>query len=86
MASIGNAALLASVPQLSSPVRIAIVKTAWNAAITNELEAGALSVLAAAGITDVHTYTVPGAVEVTYMVNQLANSANDYADAYIAFA
>ena len=86
MASIGNAALLASVPQLTSPVRIAIVKTAWNAAITNELEAGALRVLAAAGITDVHSYTVPGAVEVPYMVHQLANSANDYADAYIAFA
>lgn len=86
MASIGNAALLESVPQLTTPVRIAIVKTAWNAAITKELEAGAQRVLAAAGITDVHSYTVPGAVEVPYMVQQLANSAHDYADAYIAFA
>ncbi|MCU0335817.1 MAG: 6,7-dimethyl-8-ribityllumazine synthase [Chitinophagaceae bacterium] len=85
MASKGNEALLAQWPQLQQPVRIGIVKTAWNAHITNELEAGARRVLQQAGIADVQTWLVPGAVEVPYMIRQIAGSQL-WADAYLAFA
>lgn len=86
MASKGNEALLSQLPALKQPVRIAIVKTEWNAHITDALEAGALQVLQQAGISEVEGYVVPGAVEVPYMVKQLADSSNHWADAYIAFA
>jgi 6,7-dimethyl-8-ribityllumazine synthase len=86
MASKGNEALLSQLPALKRPVRIAIVKTEWNAHITDALEAGALQVLQQAGILQVEGYVVPGAVEVPYMVKQLADSSSHWADAYIAFA
>jgi 6,7-dimethyl-8-ribityllumazine synthase len=86
MASKGNESLLQQLPVLQPPVRIAIVKTEWNAHITDELEAGALRILQQAGIREVESYTVPGAVEVPFMVRQLAVSDHHWADAYIAFA
>lgn len=86
MASKGNEALLSELPVLGKPVRVALVKTEWNAHITDELEAGALRILAQAGIGQVDRYVVPGAVEAPFMINQLARSAHHHADAYIAFA
>ena len=86
MASKGNDALLQGLPELSAATKIAIVKTEWNNHITDELERGALKVIAEAGITKVKTYAVPGAVEVPYLIRQIDQSLTEKADAYIAFA
>ncbi len=86
MASTGNNALLGGLPGLSAETKIAIVKTEWNSHITDELEAGAMRVLRQQGIDKVRTYTVPGAVEVPYMIRHIDQSMLVRADAYIAFA
>lgn len=86
MASTGNETLFTTMPRLQQPVKVAIIKTAWNAHITNELEVGALRVLEQAGVLDVSTYTVPGAIEIPFFINQLAKSAAMAAQSYIALA
>jgi 6,7-dimethyl-8-ribityllumazine synthase len=86
MASKGNEALLTQHAGLNtSDIRVAIVKTAWNAAIIDELEQGALHVLKTAGIANIKTYVVPGAVEIPFAVKAIDNSWAK-ADAYIALA
>jgi 6,7-dimethyl-8-ribityllumazine synthase len=70
MASKGNAQLV----KLSTGAReysgacVVIVKTEWNAAIVDALEAGALKVLKKHGVKDVRTIIVPGAVEISFAV------------------
>jgi 6,7-dimethyl-8-ribityllumazine synthase len=88
MASKGNEAMLNQLPALhdAGAIRITIVSTEWNAAITDELERGARFVLEQAGVKKVVTYKVPGAIEVPFMIRQIDEVANTVADAYIAFA
>jgi 6,7-dimethyl-8-ribityllumazine synthase len=88
MASTGNEALLQQLPDLKNAgvIRVAIVATEWNADITGELEAGARRVFEKAGVKQVSTLLVPGAVEVPFMIQQLAATAVPAYDAYIAFA
>ena len=47
---------------------IVIVKTEWNAAIINELEAGCLRVFSANGLDRITSLTVPGAVEIPFAI------------------
>ncbi len=48
---------------------IVLVKTEWNAAIVNELEAGCIAVCKQYGIA-YQTLTVPGAVEITFAIKR----------------
>jgi 6,7-dimethyl-8-ribityllumazine synthase len=88
MASKGNETLINELQVLkdAGDLRIAIVTTEWNAAITDELERGARLVLKQAGVDKVVTYRVPGAVEVPFMIKQIDTNAVPLMDAYIAFA
>jgi 6,7-dimethyl-8-ribityllumazine synthase len=47
---------------------VVIVKTEWNSAIVDELEAGAKKVLAKNGLRNVVSVTVPGAVEIPFAI------------------
>lgn len=65
---------------------IIIVKTEWNAAIVNELEAGCLKVLNRYGIKN-QTLVVPGSVEIPFSIKRHWDKAWDAGilpDAYIA--
>ena len=75
---------LAAASDLSG-LRVAIVTARWNAHITDELLAGALAELAAAGVpeTNITSLRVPGAVE---LVNAAAHIVGEEsADAVIVF-
>lgn len=48
---------------------IVLVKTEWNHAITDELENGARKVLEAAGVKNIVTLAVPGAIEIPFTIN-----------------
>lgn len=54
-------------------MRIAVVATKWNSHIVNRLRDGALETLAAIGV-DTDLFTVPGAVELTYAAQRLADT------------
>ena len=47
---------------------VVIIRTAWNAAIVDELEKGAVRVLDQYGIKKLTSYTVPGAIELPFAV------------------
>ncbi|HMP93658.1 MAG TPA: 6,7-dimethyl-8-ribityllumazine synthase [Phnomibacter sp.] len=84
MASAGNEAILNGVTlNNATALQVVIVKTGWNADIVDTLEAGALRVLQQAGVGQVETITVPGAVEIPFAVNAIDQSASK-AHAYIA--
>lgn len=57
-------------------MRVAVVRTLWNAHITTALENGALATLGAAGIEKdmIDTYEVPGAIELTFAASSLIES------------
>lgn len=83
MADVANSKLLEGIegiPQLKDAL-VVLIKTEWNAAIVDELERGALKVLHGQGIRT-KTYTVPGAVEITFAV-QRCWAAEIRADAFI---
>lgn len=66
-------------------VRIAIVQALWNGEITAALVEGCVARLAELGLDsdNVHRFTVPGAVELTFAASQLIESGNF--DAVIVF-
>lgn len=67
MAQVSNSNLLKlDTGILPKDACIVLVKTEWNAAVVDELEAGAIRVLAANGISRFSTITVPGAVEIPF--------------------
>ena len=72
MANISNSKLLQNDTGILHPESacIVIVKTEWNAAIVDELERGALSVLKEKGVGKIIQLTVPGAVELPFAVKQ----------------
>jgi len=59
----------AGTPDLKSAC-IVLVKTEWNAAITDELEKGCRKIFLELGITNVQTLVVPGAVEIPFAIKQ----------------
>jgi 6,7-dimethyl-8-ribityllumazine synthase len=65
---------MAEVRPLGSPVRIALVVSAYHAFVTDRLEAGARAVLAEAGLADVETFSVPGAYELAQAAQRIAES------------
>ena len=54
--------------------RIAIIKTAWNKPIIDELEKGVSDVCLANGIAIEKNITVPGAVEIPFAIQAIAKS------------
>ena len=59
--------------------RIAIVYTSWNNHITAELLNGALKTVTECGMnadSDIDTYCVPGAVELTFAASQLIETSS----------
>jgi 6,7-dimethyl-8-ribityllumazine synthase len=55
---------------------VVLVKTEWNAAIVNELEAGAIRVLKQHNVKYT-TFVVPGAVEIPFAINQCWSATNE---------
>jgi 6,7-dimethyl-8-ribityllumazine synthase len=47
---------------------IVIIKTEWNADLTDLLEKGCRSLLQQAGVREIRTLTVPGAFEITFAI------------------
>lgn len=81
MASKGNTSLHKGIPSLKDAF-VVIVKTEWNAAIVNKLEAGVKKVLAASGIAT-KTLVVPGAFEIPFAVKNHYAYSSILPDAYI---
>lgn len=81
MAAKGNTSLHKGIPSLKDAF-VVIVKTEWNAAIVNKLEAGAKKVLAAQGI-GYKVLTVPGAFEIPFAVKNHYAYSEHMPDAYI---
>jgi 6,7-dimethyl-8-ribityllumazine synthase len=63
---------------------VVIVKTEWNAAIVDELEAGCRRVLEKAGVQNITVLVVPGAIEIPFAINAYTNRAPFDAEAFIA--
>lgn len=85
MASRGNNTLL-NKGILKEDAFIVIVKTEWNAHITDELEAGCLKIFAEHNIQS-ETLIVPGAVEIPFAIKRHWNNAAEslvLPSAYIA--
>ena len=81
MASKGNSELSKGIPQPADAF-VVIIKTEWNAAIVNKLEAGAQRILKAQG-AKYKTIIVPGAVEIPFAVKAYAEGSQAPADAFI---
>ncbi|OYU54664.1 MAG: 6,7-dimethyl-8-ribityllumazine synthase [Chitinophagaceae bacterium BSSC1] len=81
MATQGNTALSKGIPVIKDAF-VVIVKTEWNAAIINKLEAGVKRVLKAQGVT-CKTLTVPGAFEIPFAVKNHYAYSKTPPDAYI---
>ncbi len=87
MADISNSKLLqtgAGIPDIRDAC-IVLVKTEWNSAVTDELEAGAINELKKWGIEKYQTLIVPGAVEIPFAIRSYWESnAKPRPDAFIA--
>lgn len=81
MATQGNTALNKGIPVIKDAF-VVIVKTEWNAAIINKLEAGVKRVLKAQGVA-CKTLTVPGAFEIPFAVKNHYAYSKTPPDAYI---
>ncbi len=67
MAEISNSKLFDNTTGiLSKDACVVIVRTEWNAAITDKLEEGCRKVLAAHGVEKIKVITVPGAFEISF--------------------
>ena len=82
MATKGNTALNKGIPKLKDAF-VVIVKTEWNSAIVNKLESAAVKVFKASGI-GYKVVTVPGAVEIPFIIKAYARGNLLPADAFIA--
>ena len=71
MADVANSKLFEQIEGIRElrDALVVLVKTEWNAAIIDELERGALSVLEQYGIKS-HTIIVPGAIEIPFAIQQ----------------
>lgn len=83
MATKGNKQLVENtIKGLSKDALVVIVKTEWNAAIVDKLEAGCKKILKAHKI-DYKTIIVPGAIEIPFAINAYGKTGKVVA-AYIA--
>jgi 6,7-dimethyl-8-ribityllumazine synthase len=82
MASIGNTELNKGIPTIKDAF-VVIVKTEWNAHIVDKLEAGCKKILIEKGV-DAITISVPGAVEIPFIIKRYAEVSTIKADAFIA--
>jgi len=83
MASEGNSTLYKNIPQLRD-VFIVIIKTEWNADLTDKLESDCIATLEKYGVRH-KTFTVPGAIEIPYIIKMYDLISQKRASAYIAF-
>jgi 6,7-dimethyl-8-ribityllumazine synthase len=87
MAEVANSKLFENIEGIRQlkDAFIVLVKTEWNASITDELERGCLHILSQQGIRT-KTLVVPGAVEIVFAINQYWNTAKrkKRPDAFIA--
>lgn len=81
MATPGNTNLNKGIPAIKDAF-VVIVKTEWNAAVINKLEAGVKKVLKAQGAT-CKVLTVPGAFEIPFAVKNHYAYSKVLPDAYI---
>lgn len=81
MATKGNTSLHKGIPKLEDAF-VVIVKTEWNSAFVNKLEAGVKKVLKEANVKS-QTIVVPGAVEIPFAVKQHYTYAGVLPSAYI---
>jgi 6,7-dimethyl-8-ribityllumazine synthase len=81
MATKGNTDLHKGIPTIKDAF-VVIVKTEWNAAIINKLEAGAKKILKASGV-NFKTLVVPGAFEIPFAVKNHYTYCKIVPDAYI---
>lgn len=66
---------------------VVIVRTDWNAKVVDELEKGCRKILTGQGIKTIHTITVPGAVEIPFIINkywELYQHRDDRPQSFIA--
>ena len=87
MADIRNSKLLQTATGiLKKDACIVLVKTEWNAAITDELENGCLKRLKESGIKKTETVVVPGAFEIPFAIKYYWENAarKKRPDAFIA--
>ena len=87
MADINNSKLLqTSTGILKKDACVVLVKTEWNAAITDELEKGCRDELERLGVKKINTLTVPGAFEIPFAIKQHweQTGKKKKANAYIA--
>lgn len=71
MAQISNSNLIQNTAGIhKQDACVVIVRTDWNAAVVDELENGCKKVLKDHGITSVRTLTVPGAVEISFIIHK----------------
>lgn len=82
MSTNGNIELHKGIPHPKDAF-VVIVKTEWNAHITDELEAGCIRILTDAGVR-YKSICVPGAVEIPFAVRTYIKSSNATAAAFIA--
>ncbi|HRI21285.1 MAG TPA: 6,7-dimethyl-8-ribityllumazine synthase [Panacibacter sp.] len=82
MASKGNTELTKGIPQIKDAF-IVIVKTEWNAHITDLLEKGAIKVLKKQKIK-FKCITVPGAVEIPFAIKAYTEKSAKNVDAFVA--
>lgn len=83
MATLGNEQLFEDLKLPQAPVHVVLVRTAWNAPVTRELEAGCLRVFEKHGV-DTTIIVVPGAIELPFMIQAYASKSAVKADAFIA--
>lgn len=81
MATKGNTSVNKGIPVIKDAF-VVIVKTEWNAAIINKLEAGVKRVLKANNV-NCKTLTVPGAFEIPFTVKNHYTYCQTPPDAYI---
>ncbi len=71
MAQVGNSNLINNTAGIQEQdACVVIVRTDWNAKVVDELEKGCKKILAQHGITCIKTITVPGAVEIPFIINK----------------
>ena len=81
MATKGNTTLYKGIPEIKDAF-VVIVKTEWNEAVVNKLEAGAKKILKQHQVKYA-TIVVPGAVEIPFAVKQHYAFSAKMPDAYI---
>lgn len=88
MADVSNSRLLQTdTGILSRDACIVIMRTEWNAKIVDKLEQGCLATLEKHEVKKIHSFTVPGAMEISFAIRKywdLHKFKDDRPDCFIA--